>query len=390
MAPKIKVLQLAAVDVTVRFQLLSLIDHLLREKYDVHIACSPGKYADELAKRGYKIQRIEIVRKIDLFSNLKSLWHLCRLMRQERFDIVHVHTPMAAVLGQVAAKLTRIPIIVNTAHGFYFHDLMPSWKRRPIIWVARLVGRYCTDMLFLQSSEDMATAIKEKIVAATKVLWIGNGINLSLFDTKKDDSTLRTKLKLSKADKVISFIGRLVHEKGIEDLLQALPIIIAQIPQAKLLLIGETFDSERDQKTKQRLVQMIQEHRLGSAVSFAGFREDIPELLSVINLFALPSYREGMPRTIIEAIAAGKPVVATDIRGCREEVVHGVNGLLVPVSNPPALARAIIQILSDEKLAQHMGEAGRKRAQMEFGETLVLSKQSKAYERLLAERNGNT
>jgi len=382
---KIKVLQVAAVDVTIKFLLLPLIDRLLEEGYEVHIACSPGKHLEGLGKQGYRIHPLKIARKISPLSNLKSLWRLYRLMRRERFDIVHVHTPVASVLGRIAAKLARVPVIIYTAHGFYFHELMAPWKRRLIIWIESLLGKCCTDMLFTVSAEDQEMAIKEGIAHEDRAIWIGNGVDIEAFKVEPNPK-LRAELGLSPDDKVIGFIGRLVREKGVEELFEAMGQVIKEIPETKLLVVGETLESDRDQRMTQRLQELMQRNNLGEAITFAGFREDIPELLAIMNLFVLPSHREGMPQTILEAMAAGKPVVATNIRGCREEVVDGVTGLLVPIGDSAALAEAILKILSDEDLARRMGDNGQKRAEEEFDEKIVLDRQSEVYNRLLEMR----
>ena len=384
MSRKIKVLQLAAVDTTVKKLLLPLINRLIQEGYEVHIACSPGGYLQELREEGYMTHPISIARRISPLSNLTSLCRLYRLMRRERFDIVHVHTPVAAALGRVAAKFARVPIIIYTAHGFYFHELMSLWRRRLIIWVEKFLGKCCTDMLFTQSAEDLQTAIHEKIITPDSAIWISNGVDLRVFNilTKRD---LREELGLRFKDKVVGFIGRLVREKGIEDLLEAMGQVAKEIPEVKLLVVGDTLESDRDRQATERLYQLIQRNNLEDRIKFTGFREDIPELLSIMDLFVLPSYREGMPRTILEAMATGKPVVATNIRGCREEVVDGVTGLLVPVKDPEALAQAIVKVLSDGKLAQQMGQAGRKRVEKEFDERLVLERQLKVYKQLVAQ-----
>ena len=382
---RIKVLQLAAVDGTVKFLLLPLIDCLIEEDYEVHIACSPGQHLRELEDRGYSVHSIPIARRISPFSNLSSLWRLYRLIRCERFDIVHVHTPVAAVLGRVAAKLARVPVIIYTAHGFYFHELMAPWKRRLVIWVEKVLGRCCTDMLFTQSSEDRETAIRAGIANERKIIWIGNGVDAGGFVVESDPA-VRAGLGLSPNDKIVGFVGRLVREKGVEELLKAMGQVIEAIPEAKLLIVGDTLASDRDRRTTERLQELIQRNNLEAVIKFTGFREDIPELLASMDLFVLPSHREGMPRSILEAMAAGKPVVATNIRGCREEVVHGETGYLVPVNDPCKLANAIIEIMSDKMLAERMGEAGRQRAIEFFDEAQILQKQLGVYRKLIRQK----
>ena len=386
---RIKVLQLAAVDVTVKFLLLPLIDRLIEEDYEVHAACSPGPHLQELEGRGYSVHSIPIVRGISPFSNLSSVWRLYRLIRCERFDVVHAHTPVAAALGRVAAKLARVPVVIYTAHGFYFHEMMAPWKRRLIIWVEKVLGRCCTDMLFTQSSEDQETAIRAGIANEGKIIWIGNGVDVSAFRVECDPA-VRAGLGLSPNDKVVGFVGRLVREKGVEELLKAMGQVIKEIPEAKLLVVGDTLASDRDRRTTERLQELIQRNNLEATIKFTGFREDIPELLAIMDLFVLPSHREGMPRSILEAMATGKPVVATNIRGCREEVVHGETGYLVPVNDPDKLAEAIIGILSDRVLAERMGEAGRQRAVDFFDEGQVLEKQLSVYRTLIQQKGLGT
>ncbi len=373
-----KVLQVTAVDATVEKLLLPLTERLRAEGYQVHIACSDGQYVPELRERGYDVHTVTIERRINPISNFRSFWQLYRLMKRERFDVVHVHTPVAAVLGRIAAWVARVPIIIYTAHGFYFHDGMPGWIRQPVIWLEKLLG-YITDLIFTQSYEDATTALREKICPHDKLQWIGNGVDIARFTAKPGSNGIRESLGICKQDKVVGFVGRLVREKGILELIEATKTVVKTIPDARLLLVGDTLDSDRDTKVKQDIGRLLDEDGFASRVIFAGFMEDMPGVMADIDLFVLPSYREGMPRTIIEAMACGKPVIATNIRGCREEVVPDLTGLLVPVGDSAALAEAITSVLRNSKLAHKMGDVGRKRVCELFDENLVLNRQMSAY-----------
>jgi lipopolysaccharide/colanic/teichoic acid biosynthesis glycosyltransferase len=159
--------------------------------------------------------------------------------------------------------------------------------------------------------------------------------------------------------------------------------VIEVVPEAMLLIIGDTLDSDRDKTAKLALRQAICNAGLTSRVVFAGFVEDVTDMMAAIDLLVLPSHREGMPRTIIEAMASGKPVVATNIRGCREEVVPDLTGVLVPVKEPEALATAITSLLSNPDLARQMGDEGRRRALEFFDEKIVLDRQIEVYRELV-------
>jgi lipopolysaccharide/colanic/teichoic acid biosynthesis glycosyltransferase/glycosyltransferase involved in cell wall biosynthesis len=372
-----KVLQVAAIDTTVKKLLLPLIDRLNVEGYQVHIACSDGPYVPELKSQGYNLHVVPIARRISLISNLRSLWGLYRLMKKEQFDVVHVHTVVASVLGRLAAWAAGVPVVIYTAHGFYFHENMPWWQRRMTIWLEKFLG-LVTDVVFTQSREDAVTAVKESICPAEKVVWIGNGVDTSRFAVNSPDN-IRAQYGLSNGDKVVGYVGRFVREKGLPELLQAMKIVNLAIPEARLLLVGSTLESDRDRRMKETLDRMKVQNGPASKVVFTGFIEDIAAPISAMDVFVLPSHREGMPRTIIEAMASGKPVIATDIRGCREEVVNGSSGLIVPVNNSPALAQAIIKVLSDTDLARRMGAEGRRLANESFNEQVVLDRQVGIY-----------
>lgn len=374
-----KILQVTAIDATVKKLLLPLIDRLTAEGYQVHVTCSDGQYVPELKAQGYNIHVIPISRRVNPITHLRSLWKLYRLMKKEQFDVVHVHTIIASVVGRLAAWATGVPMVIYTAHGFYFHENMPWWTRRLTIWIEKILGMI-TGLIFTQSREDAASAVKEGICRAENIVWIGNGVDTSRFAVAPSSSDeVRVRYGLTPSDKVIGFVGRFVREKGILELLQAMQIVNRAIPEARLLLVGDTLASDRDSQIKKIISRIREQNQFSSRIVFTGFIEDIAALMSVMDVFVLPSHREGMPRTIIEAMASGKPVIATDIRGCREEVIHGSTGLIVPVNNPPALAEAIISVLMNPDMRRRMGAAGRLRANKLFNERTVLDKQVETY-----------
>lgn len=384
-----RILEVTALDATVYALLMPLLHRLSAAGYDVHVACSRSEESPDDSDIGFPLHSIRFRRKLFSFLHIVAFLQLLRLLRRERFDVVHVHTPIASVIGRLAARVARVPHVVYTAHGFYFHDRMPPWQRRAVIWLERFLARWCTDLVFTQSREDLVTAIRERIVRRPEdVVWIGNGVDVARFSSQRDLS-VREEFGFQPDHLLVGFVGRLVREKGLPELLRAISIARRRVPAVRLLVIGGTLESERDVRTRRLLHEIVDESNLGEAVCFAGPRIDVDRLLRGLDLFVLPSHREGMPRSIIEAMASGLPVVATDIRGCREEVVQGVNGLLVPAEDPARLAEALVELLTDEARRRRMGFASRQLAEAQFREEDALQRQIDALETLLkSKRSG--
>ena len=388
MDKKLKMLQICAVGFTVEKLLIPLIEEMNKE-YDVTTVCTGDDISERLKAKGYKIHNINIARKISPVSNLKTIWELYKYMKAEKFHIVHVHTPVAGILGIIASKFARIPIVIYTAHGFYFHDNMGTVKKNIFIGIEKL-GGWLSDFIFTQSSEDCRTAIEKKIIDKSKILTIGNGVDVDKFDPSrfKDGiaaQKLRRELGIQENDIVVTILGRVVREKGYMEWVKAAKEITGIYDNVKFLAIGGTLESDRD-GIKADLDSFIGENNLKDKVIFAGSRSDIPELFEVTDIFTLPSYREGMPRSLIEAMCMCKPAVATDIRGCREEVEEGDTGFLVPVADHNALAEKIKYLIDNPDERKTMGINARKKALEEFDEKKVLIRQREVIRTLVNER----
>lgn len=370
----LRVCQLCAVDFTLKKFLLPLIDGMQQAGWEVTSVCSDGKEISGLRAKGYRIETISIARSMNPWLALKSTIALTRYFRQQKFDVLHAHTPVAALIGRIAAKLAGIPLIIYTAHGFYFHDDMPRWKRRLFVMLERL-GGWFTDLLFCQSAEDAEDAVIEGISPADKVVAIGNGVDTTRFDSTMIDAgeMARAELGIPKDAFVVGMIGRQVREKGVAEFLQAMIVLAERHPHLWVLLIGDRLESDHAHGVEAEFsaARDVLRHRLVAP----GLRDDIPELLAAMDMFCLPSWREGMPRTIIEAMMMAKPVVATDIRGAREEVVHGETGFLVPLRDVDKLANAIQKIIEDPAMGKNMGHAGKERAFRLYDEKKVVALQ---------------
>jgi glycosyltransferase involved in cell wall biosynthesis len=370
----LKICQLCAVDYTLKYLLTPLIDGMRETGWRTVAVCADEGAVAELRDRGYEIITVGLSRGLNPWRHALGVWRLAALFRRERFDVLHVHTPAAALVGRIAGRLAGVPLIVYTAHGFYFHEQMRPLPKAIYTFLEWLGGR-CTDLLFTQSEEDARTAVERGFLPAPRVLAIGNGVDIRRFDPEaaRPRAAVRAELGIPGDAVVIGMIGRMVAEKGFGEFFAAAAQVALQCPQAYFLVIGERLASERDAGIAAQL-----EHAravLGPRLILAGVRADMPDLYAVMDVFTLPSYREGMPRTIIEAMQMARTVVATDIRGAREEVVPEVTGLLVPTRDARALERAFLRLIADAPLRERMGAAGRARALQLYDEARVVARQ---------------
>lgn len=377
-----KVLHLCAVAFGLETLLLPQIDYLRGRGLQVEAVCSPDPKVAELRARGYTIHEIAIDRKIAPLSNARSVWELARLMRRRKYDLVHTHAPVASVVGRAAAKLAGVERIVYTAHGFYFHENMPRHRYMAYHSIERGIARI-TDRILVQSEEDYETAVRTGIGDRRKVQHLGNGVELGRFAPGgAGRSELRDSLGIpSDAAPIVAMTGRITEEKGIGELVEAVAALKSEFPKIRLIVIGGQLSTERD-AFQDRLVEFIEQHDLSSSVTLCGFVRDVGSMLALADLFVLPSYREGLPRSVLEAMAMELPVVATDIRGCREAVDNGVTGLLVPARQVEPLAAAIRKLLANPTLARRFGKAGRERVVAQFDERLVFERIERCYREL--------
>ncbi|MEM8609710.1 MAG: glycosyltransferase family 4 protein [Myxococcota bacterium] len=379
---KPRVAHVTTVDLSLRFLLLNQLRRLRDDGYDVVGISAAGPDVDVLEEHGIPHFAVPMTRRMTPLTDLRCLIELVRVMKREQFDVVHTHTPKAGLLGQLAARLAGVPVVANTLHGFYFHDDMKPVPRRFYIWMERIAAR-CSDTILSQNREDIATAITERIARPEQLQWLGNGIDVARFDRTKvpesDLDALAASVGLDRSAPVVGFVGRLVEEKGILDLLEAMKDVAIAFPSVQILVVGP-YDEEKPDALRP---DVADRYGLTDRCRFLGMRHDMPELYALMDVLVLPSYREGFPRTPMEASSMGVPSVVTDIRGCREAVVPEQNGLLVPVADPAAVSSAVRLLLGDNELRATMGQAGRKLAEDRFDEQKVFDRVLAEYERLL-------
>ena len=384
----LKVVHIVNVDIGIKIHLRNQILYLKQQGYDVSAVCSPGLLImhDGLTEDGIPVKLIKITSAITPFQDVRAVVQLVRHFRCRRFDIVHTHSLKPGLLGRFAARLARVPLVVHTLHGFFFYDGMAPaarsfWKRM------EKLGMMLGDYTLSQSQEDIETAIREGICKPDRIGYLGNGIDLEEFyPTRISAEQIRAKrreLGVSDGEKVVAMAGRLLVEKGYLEFFEAARLIQQQDRRVRFWAMGAS------QPSRQGAISLadLQARGLDQSISFLGMRSDMPELLAAVDVFVLPTHgREGIPRVLMEASTMGKPIVATDVRGCREAVLHGQTGLLVPPRNATALAEAVLTLLDNSDLASRLGSAARAYALEHFDERVYFERLHAAYQMLLGQQ----
>ncbi len=369
---KIKIAEISTFDAN--GMLHELNTTLRKEGFEVISVCPRENCPNRLNENGFDLINVNIDRAIRPIKNIKSIIRLYKVFKKEKFDIVHVHTPVIAVLARIAAKMAGVPNVIYTAHGFYFHQNMKPLTYKIFFYIEKFMAKHFTSYIFTQSAEDAEVAIRSKFLKKDKIIAIGNGVDVfGRFNPKhiasEDVKCLKEEFDIDDNTKVITFIGRLVREKGILELLEAFNNLGRK--EVKFFVVGDTFNGERDLAAKQEAFK----YKENKNIIFTGRRQDVNKLLYITDIFCLPSYREGMPRSIIEAMAMECAVVATNIRGCREEVIDGETGFLVDLKNSNAIKEKLELLLDNEDLLNKMKINGRRRAEELYDEKKVVSLQ---------------
>jgi len=381
-----KILHICAIGATAKVLLKPQIDYLLSRNLSVEVACSPDSDVEKLQQQGYTIHPISIDRKISPFLNIKSIYSLVNLIRKDQYDLVHVHTPIAAVLGRIAAKIAGVKRIVYTSHGLPFHD-GSSYKEYALYSNVEKLAALLTDMILSQNHEDIATAKKLGLCRPEKIAYLGNGVDIDRFNRDRLDPAHQAQLRKSlgipdTANLIIGTIGRLTRKKGSGYLIEATAKLVSQFPNLHVLIIGGELSTDPEPFYTE-ITQRIRTLGIQNNVTLTGIRQDIPEILGLLDIFTLPTFtHEGLPRSIVEAMSMGLPVVATDIRGCREAVLHEKTGLIVPPQDSQKLAEALEQLLSNSEMRSAYGQASRQRVEAEYDESFVFERLENFYREL--------
>ena len=360
------------------------LEYLQHNGFDVILICSPGKWVDSLGRaEGVQIIELPIARQIAPLRDLMSLWRLCCVIRALRPAITNVGTPKAGLLAGFAAWVNRVPCRLYTLRGLRF-ETMNGLRRRLLVYTERLACQFAQRVICVSPSlREKAIAVELTVRERTIVFGSGssNGVDASRFastpERMKRASELRRELGIPPQAPVLGFVGRLTRDKGISELVESFLRLGHEFPDLRLLLLG--FFEEEDLLD----VEIRRSLKAHPYVILAGEVADSAPYYALMDVLVLPSRREGFPNVVLEAYAAGKPVVAARATGIVDAVVDGETGLLFPVGDVATLTSALRMLLSDKASARKFGRAGQELVKREFRQEIIWDALSEEYRRLL-------
>jgi lipopolysaccharide/colanic/teichoic acid biosynthesis glycosyltransferase/glycosyltransferase involved in cell wall biosynthesis len=363
-----------------------VLRHLRSSGFGPLIVSSPGaNLVDVSLKEIVQSIAIPIEREISPAQDLKSLWRLYRIISRLQPTIVDASTPKAGLLTGIAAWLARVPHRVYTLRGLRLETA--TGVKRAVLWISEWVACACSHRVVCVSSSLRARAIDLGLVSATKTIVLGKGsggVDLHRFSIANRQSAetrgIRKKLGIPPNALVIGFVGRFVKDKGIRQLAEAFQWLLKARPDLRLLLVG---DFEAGDPIEPEIRQYLESE---PAVIRPGFVSDTAPYYSLMDVLALPTYREGFPGVPLEAQASGVPVVTTNATGAADSVIDGVTGIIVPCGDTKALAIALDTLLSDPELRFRMGTAGRERMERDFRPEVIWDALVRLYRELIEEK----
>lgn len=305
-----------------------------------------------------------LVRDLRPVSDLIAFFSLLRIIRSERPHIVHTHTSKAGILGRWAAFFCRVPLIVHTPHGHVFWGYFDPWKTRLFILLERWTARITTAIVTL-TPQEREDHLRFRIAPEEKFTVIHSGVDLRRFLADRSlPAGTETELGISPEATVVGTVGRLTAVKGQEVLIRAVSEPIRRGERLFLVLLGEG-------ELRRELEQLTLRMGIEKNVRFLGWRPDVARIMTACDIVCLPSHNEGMGKVLVEAMALGKPIIASDIGGIRDMVHSGENGFLVPVGDVHAWAEAIARLCRDPERRRSMGDVGRQMAPRYSSEEMI-------------------
>lgn len=365
--------------------LLPFCEPLLARGWKITMITPDGPNVQRALDAGMDWLPLLLQRRLDARSDLRGAIQLGRYFLDHRYDIVHTHNIKVGQIGRVVAAATRMPIIVHTVHGMAYSRDTPPVKRFLHGVLERIASVGC-DLVFTQSREDREMLLASRAVRTERLVVIGNGIRLARFDASAPSvhaqrAVVRTELGLADDDVLFISAGRLIREKGFLELFEAADRARRLNPRIRLAVAGPTDEQRAD-----ALPAAVLDDARRNGILLLGRRDDMTALYAASDVVTLPSWHEGMPRVLMEGAAMGKPLLTTDVCGCREVVVPPRNGLVVPVRDAEALAASMVSLAENEPLRHQLGRENAIEARERFDIERSVMIVNAHYDRLLGQR----
>ncbi|MDD2780906.1 glycosyltransferase family 4 protein [Sulfuricurvum sp.] len=346
---------------------LPIMQELVRQGHTVYAICPSGEVSGRFAQHNvthipYDIERSSL----NPIKEIRSIRNIYDAILPLKLDILHTFTAKPNIYGTIAGVLAKVPRIINLVEGlgsFYLENDFKSRAIRTLIEFLYTRIFKLSDTVMFVNQDDPAYLISKKIITPEKVFRMkGVGIDTQAWHPgPKIDEGFR-----------VTMIGRAIKHKGVLEFIEAATLLSQKYPQVTFQFIGSPDAGNRFSLSEEFM-------RTQSSIHYLAHQDNIRHLLSQSDIFVLPSYREGLPRTSMEALSMGLPIVTTDVVGCRETVDDGVNGFIIPPKNSAALSKAIEKLIMDPTLAQQMGKAGREKAINEFDISTIINKHLEVY-----------
>jgi len=353
-------------------QLVTLAPVLGSGHYSTHVCClyHEGVQANTLRAKGIHV--------VSLNMRMRywpiAIYKLFRLIKRLKPGVVHTHLYEAGIWGRIVAKIAGVSVIITTEHG------MTLWKKRHHLIIEGFVNRF-TDRMIAVSEDIRQRRIRDEGVSPDKIIMIPNAVDIVRFGVTDSRERVRRELGLETSALVIGTVARLVTAKRLDNLLEAAQMVCKAFPQARFLIIGD--GPLRDELEHQAVnLGLAPQH-----VLFLGSRQDIPELLSAMDIFALSSEREGLPVSLLEAMAASRPVVITRVGGIPQVIQDRHNGLLVSPHDPKAIAGAILALAEDSTLCGSIAREGYRTVEAQYSINVVGQQIVALYDGLLKKKD---
>jgi len=388
-----KIIYSANVDWSLYNNRRAQIESALKQNWQVGCVCSKGPFIELIKKFG--VDKIFLLRNykknVNLASDLSLIFEYYCIYRRWKPEIVHQFSIKPVIYGTIAARLAKIPIIINTIPGLGYVFTGTEKKRKVLRIIVsplyRIAGKF-NNFMFFQNEDDRRLFINHKIINKDKTSIIpGSGVNTKHYSqgkiNKKVIERIKKDIKYKPNQIFILMASRMLYDKGIAELVECSERVKGIKPEVRFLLAG-LLDPSNPAHIP---LEVIENWQKENKIEYLGRRSDIRELIDLSDIIVLPSYyREGKPRFLLEAASMGKPIITTEIPGCRDIVENGENGILVPIKDVESLFNAVIKLIDNPELRRKMGEKSRKKAEKEFDEKIVIDQTLKVYNRFIKQK----